>query len=468
MLHNEKHFETRRRSVLRKTVRSRSANDGATLIELLVVISIMGAVALLVIPQIRTVSKDRTMRETSRTVKAAFDEAITRARVEGFGGVVIARNPNIYRLVDTNEDVPNLGGSALVPTGSKVYYAGHVLYQMRRPRPYTGNTNAEVATVVGGAGVNFVVEINAPFDSRVKIEPGGKIYFSNSPTGFTIDTVIPKPGTPDPGPPPIPPQLILGCSGQPFESFPRTGAFRIMRRPEIIPSSAVALPRGQIINLNYSGVLDMARVPPIIPDVDNNDFTWTDMSQDLLPIDRTHVALNDTAYQAGNALDPITYPQFVDPNTQPVMIIFGHNGTADTVFPNGILVNSWVQIAKANNLFGYDGTDPRDLYRTAYTPSSSLSFCIASDEFENTFSLDNTLPGYEMPLSFTRAARDLLNDSTVQWVTVDHISGDVSVADSIQVQGTLVFPGPNNMAALQIRRILNARGFAANTTSAKD
>ncbi len=435
-----------------------------TLIELMVVISILSAVALLVIPQVRTVSRERSLREASRTVAMFFNEASTRAKVDGFAGVVIARNPNYYRLVDAGGLVPDGTGNATTGTGSKVYYAGFTLYHMKRPRPFTGNTASDFATVTVLPPLPpnpiplfypylFNVRINQPFDSRIRIEPGSVIQFGSSPVSFRINTVAPGA---------IPATLDLGCRCEGNQVLPQNGsAFRITPRPEIDTASAVNLPKGHYVNLNYSGNLDLT-APGF--DLDNNDLTWTGLTQDFMPINRAN-PLVDPVYAVANGLDPVAFPAFVDPNTQPVVVIYGAGGKIDRVYPNGILVDAWVASCKFNGLDGYSATSPQ---QTVFRPLIPLMLCVSTDQQENTFSLNNSAAGYQMPLSFYRASKDVLNDHTVQWVTVDHTSGWTTTSDSVQLTGALVDPTPLPMAGLQGLRILAARGFATQRSQTAD
>jgi prepilin-type N-terminal cleavage/methylation domain-containing protein len=456
----------------------RNGRCGVTMIELLIVISIMSAVAILVIPQVRTVSRERNLREAARTVELVFAEASSRARADGFAGVVIARNTNFYHYVNNT-------ASPLDPVGQKVYHAGYVLYQMRRALPWTGNDVAATAQVFDSDMTartdDLYARVERPFDSRIVIEPGSQILFGQSPVTYRIVAVY-YPVTGNPASCPFlptglglplatdPPQLDLICVREPFIDATvlvgSTPNFSILRRPEVITSSATSLPKGYFINLNYSGALD---VPLGGADLDGSDYTWTDLVQNIPVIDRTLV---DPAYALANTGDPVLYPANVDTNAQPVVITFGSKGGIDRVYPYGMFVDSWVEAMRSINPAQFpSGPVPPRRFRTQYIPSGSISLCITADDFENTFPQTGSYaaPADLLPLSYSRAGRDLLNDVDLQWVTIDNVSGSVDTSDALLLPATngLVMTMPT-WSETQALRMLESRGFTANRKSAKD
>lgn len=420
--------------------------QGMTLVELLVVVSIMAGVAILVIPTLRMVTKERNLREASRVVGAFFQEASSQAKIDGFAGVLIARNPNFYRYVNTNGASVDLSG-AVVNTGSRVFYAGYTLYRMRQGVPYRGtDENSLARTIPAGTSTLppaplpllppftpsdvFDIQIEVPLDPRVQIVAGSRISFGHSRVRYQI-LLVSAPFTP-PSPPGAAPVYHIRCLQDTTAAAPQgfdSGlSYVIYQRPEVIANSAVQLPRGYFINLNYSGGLDL-------PDSDLNDLTWTDFSvnRPVVPVMLNAVLQN------------------VELNAQPLVITYDSDGAIDEVYSHGIFAHGWAVLPKSQ-----------------YRPASPLSFCISSDSFENTFNLSNAAPGYEWPLSFYRAGRDLLNNNDVQWVTLDPASGRVSVSDTVQLTGPLADPGVGFRTQVQAGRVFSARGFASAIHSTKD
>ncbi len=332
-----------------------------TLIELLIVIAIMTIVTAAVVPQIRTISKERSIREAARVAGGFTVEASDRARAEGFGGIAIFRNPRATR---------DVGG--VNPT---IYYVGNSMAQLKFTTPFVGNTESDFAQITAGT-VNPVA-INAPYDTSVVIEAGSYIQFGTSPSKYLILGVAA-------GGPGILNLTLDLPSYQPNPSGNKP--FRIWRRPRINENSKINLPRGYLVNLNYSGHLAAA----------GNDFAWTTFSQ----------------------------PQIDDPTAQaPVIILFDEKGGIDRIYPNGFLGGS-------------------------YVPHSSTYLSIAEDTIGNTFL------GSSMPQSYTTKGTDLLDDPTMMWLTVDHETGSVNVAQSSPPL-TLI-PGVGPYFATQQLRILES------------
>ena len=240
------------------TTTKAGARSGVTIIELLVVVSIIAVLSAMLIPRLRTINKDRNIREAARVVGAEFNSASQRARVEGAGGVVIVTNLN---LVDTT-----LGG--------QVFYGGTVMYQLRSLPPYSGDGVGSAAFVqkrpTTGANAPeppLVVSILLPFEhspARPFIRVNDRIKFGGSSVSYRIsfvtisgnsllltldrgngDTLIE-----DFGPLPLLPR-VQAPSPDPDPSF----SFVIERQPKVIRSSRTELPAGYIIDMRYSGPL---------------------------------------------------------------------------------------------------------------------------------------------------------------------------------------------------------------------
>ena len=97
---------------------------GLTLVELLVAITILTIVTALVVPRIRVINKERTIREAARVAGSVFSTARDRAIAEGTAGVIIQRNLNF---------------STTTSSGNRVFFAGTRLFQMRSVPDYIGD-----------------------------------------------------------------------------------------------------------------------------------------------------------------------------------------------------------------------------------------------------------------------------------------------------------------------------------------
>ena len=291
--------------------RDRSTDrSGLTLVELLIVISIMAILTALIVPQVRTVNKDRNLRETARVIGTAFASARDRAVADGSAGILIRRNPNF--LFDAN--------GAIAPP---IEYASMTLYQMRRLPPYTGeySDSTAVLQIDGGTG-QYYTEIDEPFDTGL-VNPGDTIYFNDAPLGFEIDSIVPSPNTGGYGQPLIRVNLnIVNINGMvayggnlippPPVNIPMR--FRIERAPQIIQSTEVTLPEGYYIDLRYSGPLDgldddtnPATLTKFSLQGDNSDlliFFGSNGGIDRIQFNGLRVRLGGALYLLVNEYDP--------------------------------------------------------------------------------------------------------------------------------------------------------------------
>ena len=226
--------------------------SGVTIIELLVVVSIIAVLSAVLIPRLRTINKDRNIREAARVVGAEFNSASQRARVEGSGGVAIITNPN---LIDT-------------AIGGNVPFGGTVLYQLRKLPAYTGDGAGAAAIVLTAPSDPLVIRIPLPFEHEPNASPprnfirvqdtiqlgGSKVKYRISavpvpPTGSTtLDLVIDQTDSSTPTPP-----RPAVTNVAPFPTF----SFRIERQPRVLRSSRTELPAGYIIDMRYSGPTQM-------------------------------------------------------------------------------------------------------------------------------------------------------------------------------------------------------------------
>ncbi len=288
--------------------RNQTISKGVTLIELLTVISIMVVLLALMIPQLRMVTKDRSAREAARIVGTTFNDASSQARFAGFAGLAIARNANVVREDSTGTN--------------QIHYAGYSMFQLRQPPSYIGNTVDEIATVAivrvqdrfaaipaDRTGQFTLTLANPPFvtidEGFVRLNSSKAMYRIVNSAGAVLTCEVPL-------------HLEMpaaGTAGVPFE---------VIREPVLRQTSQIDLPKGHMINLNYSGPIDFA-------DVDGEGWTWTAFSQ-------------------------------VAPGAEQeaIYIIFDDQGGIDRIYPNG-------------------------LSGTAFIPNGSVHFCISTDEVKHSF-----------------------------------------------------------------------------------
>lgn len=289
-----------------------NSSKGVTLVELLTVIAIMVVLMALLIPQLRMVTKDRAAREAARIVGSTFIDASHKARVDGFAGIVIARNQNVVRNS---------------VSGDQVFYAGYEMFQLRQPPSYVGNQIGDTAAVLIGDGTNGMlvgqmeVTFPRPWDTTVLPAPNysGFLRLNGSKTLYPIV---------GPGPNDmagmnvsvlcqIPSHLEIPAA---FTAAP----FEVVRQPVLRQTSLIELPKGHMINLNYSGPIDFANA-------DGDDWTWTAFSQVVPGLE-----------------------------SEAIYIIFDDQGGIDRIYPYGVSGPSFI-------------------------PDGSVHFCISTDEVKHSY-----------------------------------------------------------------------------------
>ncbi len=194
-----------------------SGRRGFTLVELLITITILVSLAVIVIPTVRLLTRDRKVRETARVVGSVFASAREQAAVDGMAGVQIVTNPNIPEM-------------------------GMTLYRMRNIPPYIGDVADARATVLGSSAT-----LSAGNDATAAgVQENDYIEFNDSAVWYRIN-----------GPPTGPPlnRVITFDIGAADPSPPVAVAlpFKIWRQPVRVESSVVTLPNRLFINLAQSG-----------------------------------------------------------------------------------------------------------------------------------------------------------------------------------------------------------------------
>lgn len=248
---------------------------GFTLIEILVVVSILGILTALLIPRLRTVSKERNIRESARVVGSMFAQASQRAVADGVAGVLLEREDNNDNfLLDSDGD------------GVLDYEYGVTrLSLLRRVPDYVGDQlptedrsvfgyGATTDSMTAGAGTAATARISKPIeqDDQKIVEVGDFISFNHNSVKYRILAVTEavSNGVPFldltlhlgenelglneylPDPAGFLPEQDFDGSATPA-GFEPGAPFVIQRSPRTLRSSTVDLPNGYIIDLRFSG-----------------------------------------------------------------------------------------------------------------------------------------------------------------------------------------------------------------------
>lgn len=240
--------------------RQRSLPSSAfTLIEILVVLSLLLVLAAIALPNVKELVANQVVARTARNINAYFDVARTRAIAEGRRvGVLIER---------TGADERGRATSIR-------------MRQLTSVPPYTGDASNSVAVLqIDGISANFdpannqllalsasmvrnpsvvgdVDDPRAPIRNGDYLElPGGRLVpftityrdlnqAANVPVVINFNLSEPRNGT------------ALFPSANKTITTPRAVKFKIHRKPVVSTMAPFNLPRGVVIDLNYSGFGD--------------------------------------------------------------------------------------------------------------------------------------------------------------------------------------------------------------------
>ena len=216
--------------------RSNTSRQGFTLIEILVVITILAVLTAILIPNLRTITKDRNARETARKVASLMATASQRAETDGVAGVVLFRNPSY--LIDSD-------GDGTLNAATDFQYGVTSLALLRKVPNYTGDFTGAAANVTA----SFQIQIPLPVEQAALslVSAGDRIAINNNSFDYLIDRVTAQATTLTLNLNPSEhqdPALLPVLTGLPFS---------VRRSPRILKSSRLDLPGDFIIDLRFSG-----------------------------------------------------------------------------------------------------------------------------------------------------------------------------------------------------------------------
>lgn len=209
---------------------------GFTLIEVLVVVTIIVILTSLLVPNLRTVNKERGLRETARATGSIFAQASQRAIADGVSGVLLRHNPNFADGTGFSNSITSMSLLRAVPvfTGDQPPAAGIGAYR--------------------GSPGTIVIPVPIEQTDLEIVKSGDQISFGQSSVRYTITNVALSSGSP------ATLELDLDVNYLPdpndFVEMSMTNpgtAYVVYRLPRVLQSSEVTLPRGFHVDLRFSG-----------------------------------------------------------------------------------------------------------------------------------------------------------------------------------------------------------------------
>lgn len=396
---------------------------GFTLIEILVVVSILGVLTAILIPRLRTVSKERNIRESARVVGSMFAQASQRAVSDGIAGVLLEREGNNDNfLLDSNGD------------GVLDYeYAVTKMSLLRKVPDYVGDQQptvnrsifgygATINSTTAGAGTPATARIPKPIeqDDQKIVAVGDFISFNYSPVQYRILAVNEAVSN---GVPFLDLSLHLGENDlginaylpdpagflpeQDFSSTETPSGFEpglpfvVQRSPRTLRSSTVELPNGYIVDLRFSGFTMLDSGYESAADVLRSEF----LTNVIEPRPRVEVALADSSTRV------VSFSQ------SDIAFLFDDKGKLDRM------------ISRAPYDFNLDGVN--DSFATFQRTASDSVYLFVTE------------------LETDPAVNPLFKDTNL-WVTVSSGSGSTNVGyNSVFGDPTLTAPVAPGVSSLE-------------------
>lgn len=225
-------------------MKSTNLKNGFTLVELLIAIAVLSVLAVIVVPSVRIISKQRQSREAARYLGSAVTAARSQAVTDGTAGILIERNNNL------------LGGNG-----------ANRIYRVRVPRPFAGygqHSLAEVTLVPPTPPTAPITQGQAIIPARYRTS-GGEfslfhvndfVQFNHRGPKYRVVAVRQTLPAPPDYPAPINENYTtITFEIGPSDPIPPAGdlPFKIYRRPVKVPTTLTELPRGYMIDLSNSG-----------------------------------------------------------------------------------------------------------------------------------------------------------------------------------------------------------------------
>ena len=339
---------------------------GFTLVEVLVVVSIIVILTTLLIPRLRTINKERGLREAARVTGSIFAQASQRAITDGVAGVLLQKNPNFA-------------------DGNGYSYAVSSMSLLRAVTNFTGDQRPGV----GVGAYNESGEIRIPFpieqpDLEI-IKVGDLISFGHSSQEYRITSLTPEPLT-------SPTELTVEVDLQGFlpnpislleDSKTEIGTAYVVRRlPRPLRSSEVSLPQNYLVDLRFSG------------------FTTLDSGYLPLPDNSTRPARATVVFEPNPRL-PNAFGPVADFSASDIAILFNTDGAIDRM----------VMLNKFDHDLNPATPDQTFIFERLVTDNLNLMVTdVKTDVDADTDPADNPL-----------------NSETDLWVNVNRVSGTANV-----------------------------------------
>ncbi|QEG20614.1 pilus assembly FimT family protein [Mariniblastus fucicola] len=349
---------------------NKTKTTGFTLVEILVVLVIATVVLSLAIPRIRTINKERTVREAARVVGSKFANASQRASIDGIAGVRITRNANFFQ--------------------GTFQYAATEVSTLRAVPSFTGDQqDSEITDSDETAGT---VDIDEPLEQSALgiIQRGDSISFNHSSIKYLI-TDIDGIGTGTL-------ELELDRGEGDYLPIPEYDAsassnpsYVVHRLPRLLRSSVESLPDNHIIDLRFSGfeVLDDGDSPTL----PRTRQQLTRVFEPVLILSGTINYTIDFIFDGEGSVDRVIYRDSATGNSVAARLPLGPIFFFITEAPNSVAMTDEVAAASETGLWVTvsNSTGTTNIGYNNSLAAANFTYQTLTDYYNGTYDAD-TIP----------------------------------------------------------------------------